>query len=180
MPKIQIFYDYECPFCKGGYKTLLELLPEYPDIDVEWRPIESHPRPENHPPHTDLCIEAFYIARELDADMDDFHVRMFKAAASERQNVERPEVLCEILNGLMLSKNHGVLDIAEFRRILDSGKYTPKVEENNDLAYGKEGVWFVPAFRAHTPLHKIKLDAKGGIGVSKKELKDFLDKVYSC
>ena len=171
--KFQIFYDYECPYCKKGYETLLGLLPDYPGSEIDWKPVESHPRPEeDHRPHTDLCIQAFYIAEELGADMAAFHRALFQAVSIERKNVEKGEVIAEILKG--------IVDGGKFLEILKSGKYASKVDENNDLAYEKNEVWFVPAFRVpegnngtgRTP----RLDAQGGIGVSREELKAFLDK----
>jgi predicted DsbA family dithiol-disulfide isomerase len=165
MAKFELYYDYECPFCKLGYETLLELLPGYPGMDIEWIPVESHPRPEDHPPHTDLCVQAYYIARELGADMPAFHAAMFRGVAAERKNVEDPAVLTGIVAGVM--------DGEKFRAILDSGKYAKKPDENNDQAYEHKGVWFVPAFRAGD----VKLDAKGGVGVSRSEVQAFLDSV---
>jgi predicted DsbA family dithiol-disulfide isomerase len=168
MPKIQIFYDYECPFCKRGYEALFYFLAAYDSVKIDWRPIESHPRPEDHPPHTDLCIQAYYTAVEMKADMDEFHRAMFQAAAVERRDVEKPEVLAEILKD--------IVDSGTFLEILKSGKYAPKVTENNDLAYESKGVWFVPAFRSlDNP--GLTLDAKGGIGLNGAEIRAFLDKV---
>jgi predicted DsbA family dithiol-disulfide isomerase len=162
MAKMQVFYDYECPYCKKGYEYLLEHIDNYPDIEIEWRPIESHPLPEDHPPHTNLACQSFYIAKELGADMAAFHKAMYHAVAIERQNVEKPDVLCGILKD--------IVDTKKFREILDSGKYASQIDENNDLAYEKSGVWFVPAFR----MNGKKLDAKGGIGITSEELKHFL------
>ncbi|MDR2517399.1 MAG: DsbA family protein [Spirochaetaceae bacterium] len=167
MARFQLFYDYECPFCKRGYETLLELLPAYPGVEIEWIPVESHPRPEHHPPHTDLCVQSYYIARELNADMPAFHAALFQAVAAERRNVEDADVLTAIVSG--------VVDAAAFRRILASGTYAAQVNANNDLAYEEQGVWFVPAFRAGDK----KLDAKGGAGVSREEVKAFLESVVS-
>jgi predicted DsbA family dithiol-disulfide isomerase len=167
MPKLRVFYDYECPFCKRGYEYLQECMGGHPEIEIEWRPIESHPRPENHPPHTDLACQSYYIARELGADMPKFHAALFQAIAIERQNVEKAEVLCAILKGLV--------DAGKFKAILESGKYAKQVDENNDLAYEKSGVWFVPAFRLETAGGEKKLDAQGGIGVSRDAVRDFLN-----
>jgi predicted DsbA family dithiol-disulfide isomerase len=163
MNTMQIFYDYECPYCKKGCEYLLEQIGGHPGIEIEWRPIESHPLPEDHPPHTYLACQSYYIARELGADMPAFHAAMFQAIAIERQNVEQPEVLCKIL------KN--IVDTGKFRAILESGKYAKQADENNDLAYEKSGVWFVPAFR----MNGKKLDAQGGVGISREALRDFLN-----
>jgi predicted DsbA family dithiol-disulfide isomerase len=166
MPKMRIFYDYECPFCKKGYEYLREFIGDHPEIEIEWRPIESHPRPEDHPPHTDLACQSYYIARELGLDMAKFHAAMFQAVAVERQNVEQADVLCHILKDLA--------DPGKFKALLESGKYAKQVDENNDLAYEKSGVWFVPAFRMDTGGGEKKLDAQGGVGVSREAVRDFL------
>jgi predicted DsbA family dithiol-disulfide isomerase len=145
-----------------GYEYLMEQIGGYPDIEIEWRPIESHPLPEDHPPHTYLACQSYYIAKELGADMPKFHAAMFQAVSIERQNVEDPQVLCNIL------KN--IVDTKKFLEILESGKFAAQIDENNDLAYEKSEVWFVPAFR----MNGKKLDAKGGIGIKSEELRNFL------
>ena len=165
MPKFQFFYDYQCPHCKKGYEILKSLLPEYSDMEVEWRPIELNPKPIMNP-----YIQAFYIAQELGADMDKFHSTLFQKASIENQNVRSSKVMGDIIENIM--------DKEKYLEILESGKYAPKVGENNDLAYEKDNVWFLPAFRVpglsqDTP----RLDAQGGIGITAEELKEFLDKL---
>jgi predicted DsbA family dithiol-disulfide isomerase len=169
---MQVFFDYECPFCKKGYEYLVSLIGDHPEIDIEWRPIESHPLPEDHPPHTYLAVQAYYAAKELDADMPAFFAALFQAAAIERQDVEKIDVLCNVV------KN--IVDPAGLRAILESGKYKAQLDENNDLAYEKSGVWFVPAFRMFMDDGSIKkLDAEGGVGVSREGLRDFLSGAVS-
>ena len=162
MAIMRFFYDYECPYCKTGYEYLMEQIDSYPDMEVEYRPIESHPLPEDHPPHTYLACQSYYAAMELGADMKAFHPAMYRAVAIQRQNVEDLEVLCDILKD--------IVDIAKIREILDSGKYAAQIDQNNDLAYEKSEVWYVPAFR----MNGKKLDAKGGIGIRQEELRSFL------
>jgi len=162
MAKMQFYYDYECPYCKKGYEYLMEQIGDHPDVEIEWLPIESHPLPEDHPPHTFLACQCYYIAKELGADMPAFHTAMFQAVSIERQNVEDIEVLCNIVKG--------IVDVEKFRATLNSGKYAAQIDENNDLAYEKSGVWYVPAFR----MNGKKLDAKGGIGIRPEELHSFL------
>ena len=162
MKRLLFFFDYECPYCKTGYEYLMEQIGDYPDIELEWIPVEAHPRPDNSYPHTDLACQSYYIACELGADMKAFHIAMYQAIAMEKQNAEKPEVLCRILKG--------IVDTGKFRTILGSGKYAKQVDKNNELAYEKSGVWYVPAFR----MNGKKLDAKGGLGISPGELRKFL------
>ena len=163
MPKFQFFYDYQCPHCKKGYETLTSLLKDYPDMEVEWRPIELNPKPIMNP-----AIQAFYIASELGADMNTFHSTMFQKASIENQNVRSSKVVADILESIMNRE--------KFLEILDSEKYAAKAGENNDLAYEKDDVWFLPAFRVPGSKEP-RLDAKAGVGISQDELKDFLDKI---
>jgi predicted DsbA family dithiol-disulfide isomerase len=169
MKKLRIFYDYECPYCKKGYEDFLKCTKASNAgiDDIEWRPVEAHPRPEEHRPHTDLACRSYYIARELGADMAAFHAAMFQAIAVERRNVEKPEVLAKILEG--------IVDGGKFLTILKSGKYAKQIDENNDLAYEKSGVWSVPAFRMFRDGEPVgALDAEGGIGVGRRDLEAFL------
>jgi predicted DsbA family dithiol-disulfide isomerase len=159
---MRVFYDYECPYCKKGHEYIIEQIGGYPEIEIEWRPVEAHPLPEDCHPHTYLACQSYYIAKELGADINAFHAAMYQAIAIERRNVEKPEVLCKILKS--------IVDTGKFRTILEPGKYAKQVDENNDLAYEKSGVWYLPALR----LNDKKLDAKGGAGISPGELRNFL------
>jgi predicted DsbA family dithiol-disulfide isomerase len=94
--------------------------------------------------------------------MDAFHAAMFQAVSMERQNVEDINVICGIVKD--------IVDTAKLKEILAAGKYSSQIDENNDLAYEKSGVWYVPAFR----MDGKKLDAKGGIGIRTEELRSFL------
>ena len=163
MPKFQFFYDYLCPHCKKGYEIMMDLLGNYPGMEVEYRPIELNPKPIKNP-----YIQAFYIAEELGADMAKFHNTLFQKASIESQNVRSSKVMADIIEGIM--------DKEKYLEILNSDKYASKADENNDLAYEKDDVWFLPAFRvpgASTP----RLDAEGGIGITPEGFKEFLDKL---
>jgi len=162
MAKLRVFYDYLCPYCKTGHEHLREAVAAHPGIEIEWRPVESHPEPEDYRPHTHLASQSYYAARELGADMDAFHDAMYRAVADEGRNVERAEVIAAILKD--------IVDADKLLGILESGAYAKQVDENNELAYEKSGVWFVPAFR----MNGKALDAKGGVGITAEKLREFL------
>ena len=164
MTTLQFFYDYHCPHCKRGFEHLMKEIKKHPDIEIEYRPIELNPSPKGHPPHTSFFGQCYYIARELSADTPAFHAAMFQAIAVEHQDADDPRVLCGILKG--------IADTDKLKAMLDSGKYAARIDENNDLAYEKNGVWYLPAFR----MNGKKLDAKGGVGISEGELRNFLEK----
>ncbi len=163
MRQLEVFFDYECPYCKKGYEDLMELLPRYEDIEVIWRPCEAHPRPEEHPPHTDLVIQGYYLAKAEGADIHRYHERMFDAVHTDRIDVEDPEVLADYIEGIVHPK--------VFLEAIESGKYRDVQEEGNTYAYEENDVWYLPAFR----MEGRKLDSQGGVGVSKGQIEAFLD-----
>jgi dTDP-glucose 4,6-dehydratase len=80
--------------------------------------------------------------------------------SNEMENLTIAQTICEILDRIAPKKR---------------GKYAKQIDENNDLAYEKSGVWFVPAFRMFQDGKlTAKLDAQGGAGVSQEELRAFL------
>ena len=163
MWKLEVFFDYACPFCLKGHRYLAELRPLYPQIEIVWRPCEAHPRPERYGPHSDLCIQGMFFAQDRGADLWDYHDRMFKAALQERADIEDIPTLGERVRGL--------LDPEEFCASLQNGDYAKAQRAANDYAYGQSGVWAVPSYR----MNGRKLDSIENIGVSKDELKAFLD-----
>ncbi len=42
---LQIFSDYVCPFCLLAKAPLDAILPEFPDLEIEWMPFELRPFP---------------------------------------------------------------------------------------------------------------------------------------
>ena len=162
METLQFFYDYECPHCKAGYENIMKQIGNHPNIKIEWRPIELNPSSGKVSPGINPAGQSYYIAEELGAEISAFHTAMYRAIAVERKNAGKPEVLCNVLKG--------IVDTGKFRAILDSGKYANQAAENNKLAYDKNDVWYLPALRAKGK----RLDAKPGAGISPRELESFL------
>ncbi len=161
MRELEVFFDYTCPYCRRGHEDLAALLPEYPDIEIVWRPCEAHPRPEEYGPHSDLCIQSLFFALQQGADIWAFHRRMYEAAFSV--NIEDPKSLARCVNG--------ILDPSALLDALQSGRYARAVSEANDYAYERSGVWVLPAYRTDGR----KLDSEAGVGVGREELAAFLN-----
>jgi len=162
MRKLEMFFDYSCPYCLTGHEYLLEVLPKFPDIEVIWRPCEAHPRPEEYERYSDLCVAGLFYAIDKNVDIMDFHMRMYNAACKDGIDIENAKALSEAFRGL--------LDPEDMAKALESRKYEQAVLDANDYAYESNDVWFVPAFR----MNGKKLNAEGGIGISKSGLEEYL------
>jgi nitrogen fixation-related uncharacterized protein len=65
---------------------------------------------------------------------------------------------------------NGRLEPCAFLSAVKEGQYEDAVNEANDLAYEKSGVWAVPAYR----MDGRRLDSIEDIGVTKAQLEAFL------
>lgn len=158
-----MFFDYACPYCLRAHEYLTELMPQYPDVSVVWRPCEAHPRPDRYGPHSDLCIQGYFFVRENGADVLAYHDRMYRAALKDRIDIESIDVLTDSVRDLV--------DTDAFRLALQQGTYQKALAESNRLAFERSGVWVVPAYR----MEDRKIDAIENVGVSKEQLRHFLD-----
>ncbi len=163
MHKLEVFFDYACPYCYKAHGYLTELIPDYPDIKIIWRPCESHPRPDRYGPHSDLCIRGYFYAVENSADILSYHDRMYTAALKEKVNIEDIDVLSDYVSDLV--------DVHAFSQALRQGSYSDTLTEANRLAFELSGVWAVPAYR----MEGHKVDAIEDVGVSKEQLRKLLD-----
>lgn len=163
MSKLEIFFDYSCPYCLKGYNYLMELLPDFPDLEIEWRPCEAHPRPETYGLHSDLCIQGMFYAAERGFDLLAYHRLMYDACLKDKINIENLDELTKYLNGKF--------DTDSFKREVSSGKYAEALSSANDYAFNKSSVWAVPSYR----MNGRKLDAVEDVGVTKEQLLKFLN-----
>ena len=163
MKKLEVFFDYACPYCLRGHEFLLEILPKFPKIEVEWYPCEAHPRPEDHPPHSDLLARGMYIADDMGVDLAEYHLKMYKAALKDHENIEEIGTVARLVEGL-------TTDSDKFRKTLLDGAYLGKLNENNQLAWEKYDFPAVPSFRMGEKL----LKSVPGVGVTREMLEELL------
>jgi predicted DsbA family dithiol-disulfide isomerase len=159
--KLSYYYDFICPYCVGAYAFFPAVVAEFEGgdkVEIEWLPTESHPRPEEHHPHSDLAIEGFHAAVELGACPYKANDLLY---AARRRDLEKPEVIAEILAP--------IADSAKVLAILNAHKYTQLVLDVNDR-FDADGGWAVPAFR----INGDALDAVGGVGVTEEQLREFI------
>jgi len=165
MLKLEVFFDYACPYCYKGHQNLIELLPDFFQIEIIWRPCESHPRPDRYGMHSDLCIQGMFFAADQGVNLWEYHERMYDLILNRRVNVEDIDTLSENVADL--------LDAEAFREALTDGKYVKALREANHYAFSQSGVWVVPAYR----MDGRRLDAVEDVGVSKAQLRALLTAV---
>lgn len=168
MPVIEMFFDHTCPYCYRGHKLLMAMLPRFPGVMIQWRPIEAHPKPEEpwHTPYEDLAVQGALFARDSGLDERLYHERLYRAQFDERRPIDA-------LNTLTACAAEVGLDAAAFRQAIESGRYADAQAAANVYAYEQNKVWAVPTFVCGA----IRLDATEGVGVSEAQLRAFLVEV---
>lgn len=161
--KLEVFFDYICPYCYRGHKNLLELLKKYTDVSVIWRPCETHPRPEEHGQHSDLAIAGFYFIVEHNGDFMKYNSLMFAAVFEENKNIEDIAVLRSV------AKKCGA-DGAAFAAALEQGKYKKLVEKGNEYAWMEKKFAAMPSYARG----KKQIGSDNGVMVTAEELEDFI------
>lgn len=166
MIKIEVFFDYVCPYCYRGHKNLLALLDQYPQLTVTWRPCEAHPLPENWSVHSDLAIQGMYYIQERGGDIMEYHRQVYQAYFDHGLNVASLDVLAS------LAERCGV-DTGGFRGALAENLYEARVKEGNRYAWVEKGLDAVPSYLSG----RFFIGSRDGILVPAGELERFIVKL---
>lgn len=170
--KLELFFDYICPYCYRGHRMFLELLPLYPGLEVVWRPCESHPRPENTYRHSDMAIQGMYYLEERGGDLSSYHRLVYEAHFEKGLDISD----CSVLAGLAARCG---ADSQAFTEALDQHRYAGKVEEGNRYAWETLRLNAVPSYLAVPEGPDLKgrgpmIGSRDGIPVTRRELEQFL------
>jgi predicted DsbA family dithiol-disulfide isomerase len=165
MAKVELFFDNTCPYCYRGHSYLKELLPSYPKAEVVFCPVEAHPRVEEpeHRPYVDKAVQGAFYVREHGGDEVAFYDAVFDANFEQHRDVEDPAVLADCAAAAGVGKEG-------FLAALESGAYAKAQAAANDHAYEDCKVWAVPTYVSAAG----RLDAVGGVGVTKEQVRDIL------
>ncbi len=161
--KIELFFDYACPFCYRGHKNLLQLLPDYPDLEIQWRPCEAHPRPEVRSIYSDLAIQGMYYIEEHGGDLWAYHLAVYEAMFEAKEDISDMTVL------RACAKKSGT-DVEGFAEAIETDQYAGQVLAGNTYAWEERGLSAVPSYSCGEHF----IGSKNGILVSKRRLARFL------
>ncbi len=137
--KVEVFFDYICPYCDEGIRQFLKILPNYKDVQVIWRPCESHPRPEYATIHSDCAIQAMYVLREQNGDLIKFHLQVFDAYFRQNRRIDDPSLLASLVGNCGGNKT-------EAARALRENRYAAEVLEGNRYAWEEKQLYAVPSY----------------------------------
>ena len=121
---IQVFSDFQCPYCAKGKETVHELMKLYPnDIRVVWRnfPLDFH---KDAPLAAEAALEA--KAQKGDEAFWAFHDKLFEVQRGP-EGVTRPALE-------KIAAEQGV-DMARFKKAHDENKHKAVIDA--DIAAGK-------------------------------------------
>lgn len=107
MKQLEAFFDYTCPYCLKAHQNLMRILPGFPQIEVVWRPCESHPRPDRYGFHSDLCIQGMFFAADNGVDLLAYHERAYSLILKRRVNVENIDILAQSFSDLLDAEAFG-------------------------------------------------------------------------
>ena len=169
MPKLEIFYDHTCPYCKRGLEAFMQLLKDYPQAELAWCPVEAHPKAEEpeHKPYADLAVMGAFFARDHGIDVAAYNACVLDMYFNKHMQPDDPQALAEAVKPLGM-------DTEALVAALTDGTYTDALMQANLYAYRDNKVWAVPTF----VFGDKRLDAKEGVGVTAEQLADFLQDCY--
>jgi len=163
MKQLEVYFDYLCPYCYKGHANLKDLLKEFSDISVIWRPCEAHPRPEVCKVYTDVANMGMFFVRDQGGDVLRYIEAVYEAGLGKGKRIDDPNVLAPI------AEECGVDPVA-FCAALKDGRYQKEALDANRLAWEEKGWEAVPSYSSGTK----KIGSKGGVLVPKEELRSFL------
>lgn len=170
MPKLEIFYDFTCPYCYRGLALFARLLQNYPMAEILWKPVEAHPKVEEpeHKPYADLAVMGAFFASDHGIDIAAYNERIFDMYYIRGKKVDDPQALAEAVAPLGIHAK-------AFMTALIGGAYASALAAANDYAYEENKVWAVPTFIFGNK----RLDAREGVGVTAAQLAGFLEDCYA-
>ena len=136
MKVLKMYVDFACPYCLKGYDIIHNILPKFPDVQLDLIPCEAHPRPEVWGKYTDLLAAGYYVAMDQKADLVKYTYAAFDAGVRHKVDIENVDVLKEVF--------HDVMDVEDLANQLNGKTYAEKINDNNLMAWETLGMPAVP------------------------------------
>ena len=166
MKKVDVYFDFLCPYCKKGILDLVSIMTDSGDLQANWIPCEAHPCPEISRQYTDLCSEAYYSTVENGGNGTEFVLKVYEAGLGEGKRIDDPALLTDL----------AALCGADAEKVsvdLKTRRFNAQILKNNDTAWEDLGYLAVPDYRAGDR----ELKSMPGCMISEEELRSFLKEI---
>jgi len=142
MKKLEVFFDYYCPYCLKGHEQLLAFLKDKPELEVIWHPCEVSKlyQDTKRMKRSDIFMQGMFFAAASGADLWQYHEKVYALILNKGMLSGNTDVFSDALKG--------VIDGDAFRLAYESGKMQHQVEEANAYAFNQTGVHVLPTYRA--------------------------------
>ncbi len=137
--QIEAIFDFLCPYCYKGIGEFMDIIPDFPDVEVIWRPCESHPRPEFARQHSDLANAAFFYLRDAGGDLSAFINKVYKACFVDKKRIDDADLLASIASECGGDKD-------EAYKAVTDGRYADEVNKANIYAWDELKLNAVPSY----------------------------------
>lgn len=200
--KMEVFFDYTCPYCYIGMYYLNDLITDYPEIEIDWKPAEAHPEPEPQMnfPETSSFWQKGILAVAQNAGVEikyplmpiSYTNKAIEGFVYLKEHGASPNSIASYNKNIMDAAylyhkdigNYDVIveaasdtgtDIYKLKGALENSTYAKKQKDLNRYAYAEKGIEALPTFIVGDDRYEAEL----GVGITKNALKEFLDKVSS-
>jgi len=134
--KVEVFFDYNCPYCYKGHKQLKEFSAQNPGLEIIWVPCEiSIYKNPSQPTHGDISLQGMFFVQESGGDLWAYHDRVYDLVFEKSRYGRDAAAFAEAMG------------VDGLRQALESGKYLDKLAENNHYAFKESKVHVVPTYR---------------------------------
>lgn len=137
--KIEVYFDFTCPYCYKGLKEFEDILKEQNNVEVVWYPCEAHPRPEFAKVHSDLAAQVMIFLQERGLDTKKFKDLVFHAHFEDALRIDDIDLLSAF------AKESGADEI-EVKELLTANRYADKVVANNQKVWADLALDAVPSY----------------------------------
>ncbi len=197
--KLEVFFDYTCPYCYLALRELNQILPDYPELSVKWCPCEinppSEPRVYGWDKEADWLVELMprlekaglsikrpfepgnysYLAIQglFCLEEQGADIKRYNDAVYNAVFGESKDI--ENMNVLSECAIAAGADADAFRRALNSEAYIERRLKLNKYGWEENALDSVPSFR----LGDARLNAVYGVGVLRQQIEEFLRKFFT-
>jgi len=139
MKRLEVYFDFLCPYCYEGHKNLMNLLEHHSDLEIVWKPCEANPRPEVASIHSDLATAGFFYLEDIGGNTDIYVELLYSNYFDHGQRIDDVFVLSR------LAEMCGA-EADEFEAAVVSEEYAARVRAANEYAWNILGWSAVPSY----------------------------------